>query len=259
MSSLYSTASSSPKIYFGGGPNNIVADKNHVFELRTYSIKPEQLSEFVALTKENMQHKTKYDAKLRGAWVSELGPTNQFVQLWEFESLDKRAAIRKQLDSDKEWTQYLKQARPMIITPESIILKQFPWSKLNLPQDHFENKQVWELRTYQTKPGLVGKYILLILMNILLYVSSSCLGSETFQKGFGERSKYSSPSGVFFSEVGKLNVLVHLWPYDNFEHRTNVRDEALKNDTWRQTVTDTMPLLDNMESKTLLPVSFPKL
>eukprot|EP01133_Synstelium_polycarpum_P015021 gene15021-17766_t len=166
--------------------------------------------------------------------MSELGGINQVVHLWEYSSLDDRADVRNKLRLDKDWNEnYIAKMKPMVLAQDNMVLKDFAFCPLNIPSNS-KDKKVWELRSYVAKPG-----------------------AETFQKGFEERRKLSEPVGVFYSELGQLNTVVHLWPYTNFEERTNVREAAIKNPVWKQTVDDLMPLLDSMSNKTLIPVEFP--
>jgi len=37
-----------------------------------------------------------------------------------------------------------------------------------------------------------------------------------------------SPRGAFFhTEVGPLNEIIHIWPYDDLQHRTRVRSQSI--------------------------------
>jgi len=54
-----------------------------VYELRTYSIKPENLKEFLNLTNEKFHLRTRASV-LHGYWTVELGGINQVVHLWEY-------------------------------------------------------------------------------------------------------------------------------------------------------------------------------
>jgi len=80
-----------------------------------------------------------------------------------------------------------------------------------------------------------------------------------FQKGLPERLKYSLPYGIWFSDIGSLNVIVHMWPYKSLGHRASVREAAVKNEIWASTVAETMNFLQTMDSRILIPTVLSKL
>ncbi|KYQ91627.1 hypothetical protein DLAC_07399 [Tieghemostelium lacteum] len=209
------------------------------YELRTYLVKPEKYGEFIGLCKEHMHMRVKH-SPLLGYWASELGDgLNQVVHLWEYESLDERANIRETLAKDKDWNEkFMNKMRPLLVKQENMVLREFPWAPFKkISQEQMDSNKVWELRMYQTKPGQVNNW------------------AAEFQKGYPERKKFSEPVGVFYSEFGALNTVVHLWPYKSFEDRFRIRGEALGSQVWVNTVNETMKLIDTMKNQTMLPVN----
>ncbi|HET6608252.1 MAG TPA: NIPSNAP family protein [Rhodopila sp.] len=81
-----------------------------------------------------------------------------------------------------------------------------------------------EMRTYTLKPGSIAEV----------------------EKRFGEalpiREKHSKLGAFWHSEVGPLNQIIHVWAYDNFQHRADTRAAAQKEEGWpppiREFVTD---------------------
>ena len=73
---------------------------------------------------------------------------------------------------------------------------------------------IYEVRTYNLKPGQVGE----------------------FEKRFGEvlpyREKYSKLGAFWHTEVGPLNQVIHVWPYEDLAQRTKVREAASKDAHW---------------------------
>ena len=71
-----------------------------------------------------------------------------------------------------------------------------------------------EMRTYTLHPGSLAEV----------------------EKRFGEalhiREKYSKLAAFWHTEVGPLNQIIHVWEYENFEHRTSVRAAAQKEEAW---------------------------
>ena len=59
------------------------ASSKKIYELRTYSLKPECVKPFMELTYEKFHIRTQV-SKLNGYWAAELGGINQVVHIWEY-------------------------------------------------------------------------------------------------------------------------------------------------------------------------------
>ena len=62
-----------------------------------------------------------------------------------------------------------------------------------------------EMRTYTLKPGTTAKF------------------ETNFAKGLPNRVKLSPLGAFWHTEFGPLNQVIHVYPYDDLEHRTKVR------------------------------------
>ncbi|PHQ70471.1 MAG: NIPSNAP family protein [Sneathiella sp.] len=62
--------------------------------------------------------------------------------------------------------------------------------------------------------------------------------------------------GYYFTEIGPLNQIVHLWGYESFEERTRRRAELMQAPEWQEYVVLIRPLLQHQENKILIPASF---
>jgi hypothetical protein len=68
---------------------------------------------------------------------------------------------------------------------------------------------IFEIRTYRLQPGSVPTV------------------EERFAEGLKERVKVSPLGAFFHTEVGPLNHIIHIWPYEDLAHRTRVRAEKI--------------------------------
>src|SRR5215475_5230237 len=73
---------------------------------------------------------------------------------------------------------------------------------------------ILEMRTYVLKPGMTHNFV------------------ERFAEGLTARLQFSKLLGLWLSEVGGLNRVVHVWPYENFEARERIGAEARKTGKW---------------------------
>jgi hypothetical protein len=70
---------------------------------------------------------------------------------------------------------------------------------------------IYEMRTYTLKPGSVGKW------------------EELFAEAYGAgRDKYSKLGGLWHTELGPLNQVIHIWPYESLQHRADVRAKSAR-------------------------------
>ena len=75
---------------------------------------------------------------------------------------------------------------------------------------------LYELRTYTVKPGTVGE-----MVKAASTVSVSIRGND-----------YGKLEGYWFTEIGPLNQVLHLWSFRDFEERARLRGELAKNSRW---------------------------
>jgi len=92
-----------------------------------------------------------------------------------------------------------------------------------------------EMRTYLLKPGTVAAF------------------EERFAEGLSARLQFSKLGGLWHTEVGPLNTVVHIWPYESFEDRERIGQEARKTGKWPP---KTHEFIIFQESKILQPAPF---
>lgn len=94
---------------------------------------------------------------------------------------------------------------------------------------------IFEMRTYLMKPGSIPTV------------------EELFGAGLPARTKLSRLAGFWRTEVGTLNQIIHIWPYENLGERDRIRAEAVKTGVWPPKIAD---FILEMESKILHPAPF---
>jgi len=94
---------------------------------------------------------------------------------------------------------------------------------------------IYELRTYTLKPGTVGKF------------------EEIWAPMVEARSKLSPLAGIWHTEFGPLNQVLHLWPYASLDERARIRALAVEQKVWPP---PTEELIVRMESEILQPAPF---
>ena len=95
---------------------------------------------------------------------------------------------------------------------------------------------IYEVRTYQLTPESVPEF------------------EKNFADSLPYRVKYSPLAAFWQTEVGPLNQVVHVWPYENQAERTRIRAEAGKDPHWPPPNDPDMYV--SMESEIFTPAPF---
>lgn len=203
-----------------------------IYELRTYTLVPGKQAEYLRLNAE-VGRKVRGDryGKFEGGWTTEFGTINQYVHLWSYPGLDERTRLRGELARNDEWAKgYVPQIRPMILTQETKIMT----AALPL-QPPSDTGNVYELRWYRTHTGRAGEWI------------------EHFKAVVPTRDKYTRRVGLWVTDLGTLNEVVHLWVYRDLNDRASRRAQLGQDPTWQKFLATTAPLLAHMQSIVLNP------
>jgi hypothetical protein len=95
---------------------------------------------------------------------------------------------------------------------------------------------IYEARTYRLKPRTMPGFI------------------EAFGEAYeGYRKGFSPISAFFYSEIGPLNQVIHVWPYEDQAERDRIRGEAAAPGKWPPQAPD-KPV--HMESEIFKPFPF---
>ncbi len=203
-----------------------------IYELRTYTLTPGSIGE-VAKNSGNVARAIRGDdyGKLLGYWMTEVGPLNQVIHLWQYASLDERARLRAELGKNARWTgEYLPLIRPFLVRQDirlmnAVVAPVAPTTKGNL----------YELRNYRVKPTRMKDWV------------------GHFTSALPAREQYSKIVGLWTTEAGQPNEVCHIWCYPSFEARMKARAGAMADPVWKDFLPKSGPLIDEMHSTLMVP------
>ena len=199
-----------------------------IYELRTYTTRVGALPTVLELFAERIEHRTKYSA-LGGFWYTEIGPLNQVVHLWPYESLEQRAEVRAAFATDPNWPPPIMESL-VDMTSDLIV----PFSSVD-PVMPGTYGPIYELRRYLLEPG-TGPAV-----------------NKIWDPMLQARSRFSKPLLIGTTEFGALNTLIHIWPYESLERRAAIRAQAVEAGVWPP---PTAPQIQQMRTMIMLPASF---
>ena len=99
---------------------------------------------------------------------------------------------------------------------------------------------VHEMRTYTIKVGKLQEYL------------------HLFEEvGLPIISKYSQLVGFWYTEIGELNQIVHIWAYDSLDVRQERRSALYQDQEWVEGfIPLVLPMFEKQENKILYPTNF---
>ncbi|KAF8986814.1 hypothetical protein BGZ52_007495 [Haplosporangium bisporale] len=160
------------------------------------------------------------------------------IHIWEFEGYAGHAQEMDRLRKDPTYQKFIKDLRPMLRSRDNQICLEFAFWESRPP---VALGGIYEMRTYLLKPG-----------NLLEWEAN-------WRRGLECRRQFCEPVGAWFSQLGGLNYVHHMWNYPDLETRKKTREQAWKVDGWAETVYNTVRLIEHMEANILLPMEFSSL
>ncbi|RKP37335.1 hypothetical protein BJ085DRAFT_20206 [Dimargaris cristalligena] len=218
--------------------SRLLARGKYVHEICEHSVKPDCHDEYVALISDFYPRLTRDmnpRVKLCGSWQTDVGRLDNFVHIWEYEGYPAHGELLHQLKTNSEYLEFQRHCMKLLARRNSQIMLEFAFWPTSPP---VTTHGVYELRSYRLKPG-----------NLLEWESN-------WRKGIECRKGLEHPIGAWFSQLGGLNQVHHMWAYPDLETRKRAREEAWSNDAWAQTVYNTVRLIDEMHASILSPLPF---
>jgi hypothetical protein len=205
-----------------------------IYELRTYTLVPGKQAEYLGLSGD-LSRKIRGDdyGRLEGFWSTEFGTLNQLVHLWSYADMNERERLRTALAQNERWrTEYVPKIRPLLIAQETKILAAA--LPVTPPAD---SGNVYELRWYRTHMGRAGEWL------------------EHFKAIMPTREKYMRRVGLWQTQIGQLNEVVHMWVFRDLNDRANARAKLGQDPAWQAFLGTSIPLLAHMQAIILNPAA----
>lgn len=178
-----------------------------IIEMRTYTLQPGTLAEVEKRFAEGLPGREKH-SKLAAFWHTEVGPLNQIVHVWTYESLEHRTNVRAAASKEPGWPPAIGQH---VTGMQSELFLPAPFSPPLTPR---EVGPLFEIRQYTLSPGSIPGLI------------------ERWTDKIEGRQKFSPLIGGWYSEFGTLNKWVHIWAYKDANERFSARAAAAATGQW---------------------------
>jgi len=176
-----------------------------IYEIRTYTVKLGAIES--VLEKFGDGYDTRKEIHpLAAFWYTEIGPLNQIIQLWPWQDMAHREAVRKEVNQLSTWPPGLGDA----VTHQNVeIFNAMPFADELQPG---KPGPLYEMRTDQYPPGRVREL------------------RGGWEKIMGGLGKDLPIQAILHTDMGALNKVVHIWAFDSLRARSDLLagDDAAK-------------------------------
>ena len=205
-----------------------------IHELRTYTTNP-GMAPIHAANAGAVGRDIRGDdyGKLVGHWLTEIGPLNQSMHLWEYASLNDRMEKRAELARNERWQNEYRPGNRGVMMRQDVRLK----SPVIAPKAPESDGNIYEFRNYRLKPGAMSKWC------------------DVFTGALEAREKYSKIVGLWTTEAGQPNEVCHIWAYKDMNARAEARAGAAADLDWQAFLKEGGPMIEEMWSALMLPVA----
>lgn len=211
----------------------------HLYEFQAHVLKPECTEDYlkeaaVQLTRVSVSKD--FPVELVGSWTTAIGsPQNQIVHLWRYTGYKDANATILALRNDKTWSDYLKSRDRMILTSSNQIVLPFTFWDIDMSPTK-NPKGLYELRSYTLRPGTLIEW------------------GQQWEKGIKYRK--DEAIGGWFSQIGIMHQVHHMWAYKDLNERHETRQSNWQLPGWDECVQKTVPLMRHMETRIMLPTPY---
>jgi len=178
-----------------------------IIEMRTYTLRPGSIAEAEKRFGEALPAREKH-SKLAAFWHTEVGPLNQIIHVWAYDSFEHRTAARSAATKEAGWPPNI---REFVLTQHSEVFLPAPFSP---PLEPRQVGPIFEIRQYTLAAGAIPGMI------------------DRWAEKIEGRQKFSPLVGAWYTEFGALNKWCHIWGYKDANQRFEVRDKARAAGAW---------------------------
>ncbi|CAN9512950.1 unnamed protein product [Ophioblennius macclurei] len=220
--------------------SNLLSKKedSNLYKIQFHNVKPDCLEEYNNLQVEvqkKLSQDPDYPCEVVGSWNTWYGDQDQAVHLWRYRGgYPALTECLQKLRVNKEYAEFRKERAKMLISRRNQLLLEFSFWNEPTPR---KGPNIYEMRTYHLKPGTMIEW------------------GNHWARAIRYRQENDEAVGGFFSQIGDLYAVHHLWAYESLQSRENTRNSAWLKDGWDANVYYTVPLIRSMESRIMIPTA----
>jgi len=216
--------------------SQVLARGKYVHSIVFHEVKPDKVDEYVELVGSwypKMAGKEENKVHLVGSWRTEVGDCDTFVHIWEYQKYHGYHDSLNSIANHPDFAAFDKKLKTLITSKNTSLMQEFSFWPTTPPR---QLGGVFELRSYTLHPG-----------NLLEWETH-------WRRGLRARREVMEGVGAWFVQIGELNTVHHLWQFADLEERKVRREQSWSVEGWGDTVHKTVPLIQSMKSRVLVPM-----
>ncbi|XP_018329123.1 protein NipSnap [Agrilus planipennis] len=221
--------------------SRMLSDKEIIYALQTHNFRPNKREEYLENYKKHVDYFNSHEKitkvlQLVSSWTVNVGDQDQALHLWKytggFHAID---SVMDVLNQSKEYQKLFSEQAQYIRSRHLQYILQFSY----WPEIRFRSpKHIYEIRSYTLKPGTMIEW------------------GNNWARAINYRQNNNEAFAGFFSQVGRLYNVHHIWCYKDLNSRKETRESAWRSPGWDECVAYTVPLIKEMHCRILIPSSF---
>jgi hypothetical protein len=237
--------------------SQVLARGKYVHSIVFHEVKPDKVDEYVELVGSwypKMAGMPENKVHLVGSWRTEVGDCDTFgtffysvicyffsvkeaydltVHIWEYQRYHGYHDSLHSIANHPEFPAFDAKLKTLINAKRTSLMQEFSFWPTTPPR---QLGGVFELRSYTLHPG-----------NLLEWETH-------WRRGLKARKEVMEGVGAWFVQIGELNTVHHLWQFADLEERKVRREQSWSVEGWGDTVHKTVPLIQTMKSRVLIPM-----
>jgi hypothetical protein len=228
--------------------SQVLARGKYVHSIVFHEVKPDKVDEYTELVGNwypKMASIPENKVHLVGSWRTEVGDCNTFgtsndcstpclCQPTNRANSTYHQSLHN-IQSHAEFSAFDAKLKTLISSKHTSLMQEFSFWPTTPPR---QLGGLFELRSYTLHPG-----------NLLEWETH-------WRRGLKARREVMEGVGAWFVQIGDLNTVHHLWQFPNLEERKIRREQSWSVEGWGETVHKTVPLIQTMRSRILIPCSW---
>ncbi|KAJ5306279.1 hypothetical protein PENANT_c017G06160 [Penicillium antarcticum] len=216
--------------------SQVLARGKYVHSIVMHDVKPDKVDEYVDLVGQwypRMAGTEENRVNLVGSWRTQVGDNDTFIHIWEYQRYEGYHASLHNISEHPEFRDFDRKLKSLIKSKKTSLMQEFSFWPTTPPR---RLGGLFELRSYTLHPG-----------NLLEWETH-------WRRGLTARREVMEGVGAWFVQIGELNTVHHLWQFANLEERKIRREQSWGVEGWAETVHKTVPLIQTMQSRILVPM-----
>ncbi|EEH34913.1 NIPSNAP family protein [Paracoccidioides lutzii Pb01] len=216
--------------------SEVLARGKYVHSIVFHEVKPDKVDEYVDLVGQwypKMAQIENNKVHLVGSWRTQVGDNDTFVHIWEYQRYSGYHASLHAISEHPEFRAFDRRLKSLINSKRTSLMQEFSFWPTTPPR---KLGGLFELRSYTLHPG-----------NLLEWETH-------WRRGLHARREVMEGVGAWFVQIGELNTVHHLWQFADLEERKIRREKSWSIEGWADTVHKTVPLIQTMKSRILIPM-----